>query len=149
MLAGMDDMFVLAQAYKREVKQGSSVLSVMGATLGEAGPSVAFTTVINFCKRTLLDHRGWCGSGGDGYPRLLCNDVPTLTLGSGSPVAFMIGSASTVAVVQVFCYQLVISVVFNFLALFALFVPAMILDCSRVMADRPETCISCCNNQDA
>jgi hypothetical protein len=47
----MDDMFVLAQAYKREVKQGSSVVGVMAATLGEAGPSVAFTTMINFCKQ--------------------------------------------------------------------------------------------------
>eukprot|EP00045_Choanoeca_perplexa_P015911 m.206891 g.206891 ORF g.206891 m.206891 type:complete len:1637 (+) comp17116_c0_seq1:125-5035(+) len=109
---GMDDMFVLAQAYKREVKQGSSVIGVMAATLGEAGPSVAFTTLINF-------------------------------------LAFMIGTASTVAVVQVFCYQLVISVVFNFLALFTLFIPVMILDCGRVMADRPESCITCCNDQDA
>ena len=64
-------------------------------------------------------------------------------------VAFMIGTASSVAVVQVFCYQLVISVIFNFLALFALFIPVMILDCGRVMADRPETCITCCNDQDA
>ncbi|EDQ89682.1 patched like [Monosiga brevicollis MX1] len=108
---GVDDMFVLAHAYAREVRQTASVGAVVARAMGEAGPSIAFTTLINF-------------------------------------VAFMVASATRVEVVEVFCYQLVIAVIFNFIALFTLFLPVLVWDAYRVLADRAETCIRPCHNQD-
>ncbi|EGD72356.1 hypothetical protein PTSG_00376 [Salpingoeca rosetta] len=106
---GVDDMFVLLRAYAREVKDGSKAEHIMTRVVGEAGPSVLFTSFTNL-------------------------------------VAFLIAFAAPVEVVQLFAYQMAINVVLNFLLLFLLFVPAMYLDCVRVLASRSDIGIRCCHD---
>lgn len=44
---GVDDMFVLLRTYAREVKAGGSRQHIMTRVVGEAGPSVLFTSFTN------------------------------------------------------------------------------------------------------
>jgi hypothetical protein len=45
---GIDDAFVIITAYMHEVANGGTARDILGRTMGEAGPSVLFTSVINF-----------------------------------------------------------------------------------------------------
>ena len=44
---GVDDMFVLLRAYAREAKDGGKAKHIMTRVIGEAGPSVLFTSFTN------------------------------------------------------------------------------------------------------
>ena len=45
---GIDDAFVIITAYMHEVTNGGTAREILGRAMGEAGPSVLFTSVINF-----------------------------------------------------------------------------------------------------
>ena len=45
---GIDDAFVIITAYTREVVNGGTARDILGRTMGEAGPSVLFTSIVNF-----------------------------------------------------------------------------------------------------
>ncbi|EGD73466.1 hypothetical protein PTSG_05169 [Salpingoeca rosetta] len=58
-------------------------------------------------------------------------------------VAFFIASATPVRVVQLFCYQMVISVALNYVLILTVFVPLLYLEARRVHAQRPEALCVC------
>ena len=58
-------------------------------------------------------------------------------------VAFLIASATPVAIVQYFCWQMVLSVLLNYAVIMLVFVPLLVSDARRVLAGKPDTLIPC------
>eukprot|EP00049_Salpingoeca_infusionum_P018657 m.358196 g.358196 ORF g.358196 m.358196 type:complete len:1579 (+) comp18070_c0_seq1:103-4839(+) len=102
---GIDDMFVIARAYSSELSTSDNPKTILTRTLGQAGPSVTFTSLINL-------------------------------------VVFLIASAAPVTVVRLFCYQMAINIFFNYLSLALLFLPTVLWDCKRVLANKGD--FGCC-----
>jgi hypothetical protein len=132
-LAGLSAVWNVLMAYSRVVRDGSTVSGVMARTTGEALPAVLFAFVAELGtgaeKGRTTRQRSRGGPAG-----LMC-------AGGFPAVAVLIGVATATSVVQVFCYQLAIASVFNLLALVLLFLPAVVVDANRVLANRAETCI--------
>lgn len=108
---GVDDLFVLTQTYAREVVKGKSVKGTVTAVLGEAGPSITFTSLINL-------------------------------------TAFLIAAATPIQVVRLFCFQMAISVFFNYAAIMTLIVAALVLDCKRTLSDRADCGVKLCHKEE-
>jgi hypothetical protein len=107
---GVDDLFVIMGAYSQEMAIGGSVSGILGKTLGLSGPSVLFTSTVNF-------------------------------------VAFLIASATPIAVVRQFCQQMAVSVIANWLILHTLFLGFLVLDAKRAKAGKTDMGLPACSTQ--
>lgn len=63
--------------------------------------------------------------------------------------AVLIGSISEVPVLEDFCYQLALCILFSFIAVFMLYVPAVVIDCHRTLASRPDCGIKACTEDES
>lgn len=59
-------------------------------------------------------------------------------------VAFFVASTVPIEIVRLFCLQMGLTEILNFLSLLLIFLPLMVLDCHRTLVGRGDMGVVCC-----